>query len=199
METAPQRSPRIDVIGLSAALRRAIAADLPYHRIRQLPPSSRPDATQDQAYSRPALVIVDATAADAHAERDAAWRRWGTDLPVVEVNRTTPVARVWLAPAHVEVVELGSGFLAPYLPPQRLPGGREPDMPAPDRPTPSTERSRWRMHRLFVPVRPAIYGAVSLALIALDRRLGVAMIGVVVVALVLAALLRRRARLPSRG
>lgn len=199
MGTASQRYPRIDAIGLSAALRRAIAADLPHHRIRHLPPSSRPDTSRARTRSRPALVIVDATATDARAEREAVWRRWGADLPVVEVNRATPIVRVWLAPTRVEVVELGPGFLAPYLPSQGLSGGRAPAAPASDRPTASTDRWRWRRDRLSFPVRLATAGAVGLALTALDRRLGLAMICAAAVVMVVAVLLRWRARMLSRG
>ncbi len=91
-------------------------ADLPRYCIRRLPSAVQQADTCDQCGNRPALLLVDATITDARAEREAAWRRWGPDLPVVEVSRTTPIARVWLAPARVQVVEIGPGFLAPYLP-----------------------------------------------------------------------------------
>jgi hypothetical protein len=103
-------------------------ADLPQHCIRRLPPAARQGDTCDRCGNRPALLLVDATVTDARAEREAAWRRWGPDLPVVEVSRATPIARVWLAPTHVQVVEIGPGFLAPYLPsspPLRRPASQQ--------------------------------------------------------------------------
>lgn len=121
MESAPQRHRCIEAIGVSAALLRALMADLPHYRVRRLPPASRRNETRDRRWGRPALLLVDATVTDARAEREAAWRRWGTDLPVVEVRRVTPIVRVWLTPAHVQVVEIGPGFLASYLSAQPSP------------------------------------------------------------------------------
>lgn len=195
MGTEPQRQPWIGAIGLPAELIRAIAADLPAYRVRRLPPSLRGEGGRPARGSRPALVIVDATAADACAEREAAWRRWGADLPVVEVNRTTPVARVWLSPGQVEVVELGPGFLVPYLPPRPLSEGlAQPS----GRATTFTSRTRWWTCRPSFPVRLAFCASAIAVLGVWDHRLDVVILCSVAVVLLLAMLLRRRGRLPSR-
>jgi len=197
--TEPQRQPWIGAIGLSAELARAIAADLPDYRVQRLAPSLRGDGGWAVRGSRPALVLVDGTVGHARAEREAVWRCWGPDLPVVEVSRATPIARVWLSPGRgerVEVVELGPGFLVPYLPPRPTSEGRSA-RPS-NRSTAPADRTRWWRLRISFAVRLATSAAALWTVTALDRRLGVAVL-CSVAAMLLAALLRRRARLPSRG
>lgn len=198
MGTEPQRQPWIGAIGLPAELARAIAADLPDYRVRRLPPLLHGAGGWAVQGSRPALVLVDDAVGNARAEREAVWRCWGPDppVPVVEVSRATPIARVWLSPGRVEVVELGPGFLVPYLPPRPLSEGLNAQ-PS-DRPTAPADRTRWWRRGTSFPVRLATYAAALWTVTALDRRLGVAVL-CSVVAMLLAALLRRRARLPSRG
>lgn len=107
-----QLQPRVYVIGLDSLTERAIRADLPGAQIRRLRPV-REGATRRRG-PPPHVVVLDLTRTHALRERALVSRIWGEQVVVVGLSRRDPMARVWQA--STTVVELGPGFLTPFLP-----------------------------------------------------------------------------------
>lgn len=114
MSTRRASQPLVYAIGLDPLAARAIAADLPQARIRRPRPLVAGEARRHGP--APDLVVLDLTATDAAAERAAAWRTWGERTLIVGLDRDHPTARVWHTPTATESVEIGPGFIAPFLP-----------------------------------------------------------------------------------
>jgi len=107
------------LIGLDALMRHLVAADLPrarIHRLRRLR-----GGAQVRRGPRPDLVVIDLTATDAAAEREAVVRAWGTGVVIVGLDRRSPMARVWRPGRPPELVELAPGLFPSLLP--ELPEG----------------------------------------------------------------------------
>ena len=118
------RQPLVYTIGLEPLTARAIAADLAHAVIRRQKPL-RPNATRRGRLRRPDLVLIDVTVTAVVAELAAAWAAWGERVVIVGIGRSQPYGRVWRRRERHEVIEVGPGFLAPYLPAMswdRMPG-----------------------------------------------------------------------------
>jgi hypothetical protein len=94
-------------------MEKAIRADLPQARIRALRPQHL--VATRAAQTRPDLVVFNASARDATTQRRLIQHVWAT-VVVVELSATESRALVWRPPSDVEVVEVGPGFLGPFLP-----------------------------------------------------------------------------------
>ena len=105
--------PLVYAIGLESLLARAVYADLAGAVIRRLGPleAGAPRCRQGQ---KPDLVLLDLSTADVDVELAAVRDAWGEAVVVVGVSRSQPLARIW-GPDGVELVELGPGFLSPFL------------------------------------------------------------------------------------
>ena len=99
--------PRLYLVSVHPLLAAALRADHPDAEIVALP-ALGPAAPAE----RPDLVVTGRGAPD----RARAWATWGEVVVVVEVEPRSPVARAWRSPSLVQAVELGPGFLAPFLP-----------------------------------------------------------------------------------
>lgn len=97
----------------------AIYADLTHAVVRRRRPL-RVGAVRRRRGRRPDLVLLDLSATNVAAELAFAWTVWGERVVVAGVDRRHPYARIWSRPELAEVVELGPGFLAPFLPPEGL-------------------------------------------------------------------------------
>lgn len=114
MGPATEQPARILTIGLDRLTMRAVRADLPGARVtaRRKLPTDVPRC-QDIA---PHLVLINGAGADPVAQRAAVWRQWGEAVVVTEIHARQPTAQVYRTPTVVESVEVGPGFLAPFLP-----------------------------------------------------------------------------------
>jgi hypothetical protein len=102
----------IYVIGLDTLLTKAIRADLPNATIRWLRPL-RPHGRRRG--KRPDLLLIDISVTDPYHEVRAAWSFWDKSVVAVGVDRHQPFARVWRHEHLARIVEIGPGFLTPYL------------------------------------------------------------------------------------
>jgi hypothetical protein len=48
-------------------------------------------------------------------EMDSVWSNWGSEVTVLSVDGSLPYARVWRNSHLKQVVEIGPGFLSPFL------------------------------------------------------------------------------------
>ncbi len=118
META--RTPCVYLIGLDAPTARAVYLDLAHATIRRLETLGKHGSRR---YGRrPDMVLLDVTSTNVAAEVAAVRATWGERVVIVGVLRHQPVARVWREAATTETVEIGPGFLAPFLPTPGLAG-----------------------------------------------------------------------------
>jgi hypothetical protein len=106
--------PLVYVLGLDAGTRRAVQADVPQARVRRLRSvrawaGCRPGAAPD-------LVVLDLGRAAAVAEREAIRRRWGSQVPMIDIDPSRPIAHVWRGQMPPESIELGPGCLTALLP-----------------------------------------------------------------------------------
>lgn len=135
---APRRRARIYAIGLDPLLYRAIGLDHPWcdlHRRRVLRPRQL-----WRLGPRPALVLLGARAVQAEVERRIIWRSWGSDVPVVGFDARSPRAYIWHRPGFVQMIDVGPGFLDPFLP--AAPSGEGPPVrPSIARAPPGRRRS----------------------------------------------------------
>lgn len=106
--------PLVYTIGLEPLIARALYADLTPAVIRRRRPL-RPGGRGRPAGRSPHLVLLDLNVTSVLAELAAAWAAWGEDVVIVGVGRRQPYARVWRGPDCADLVEIGPGFLAPYL------------------------------------------------------------------------------------
>jgi hypothetical protein len=113
-QPAAGRPMRILTIGLDRLMTRAVRADFPGARVAACRPLGN-DAGIPRGPA-PALVVINGAEIDGAAQRAAIRRRWGDAVVVAEFHGRQPVARVWRTPAFVEAVEVGPGFLLPFLP-----------------------------------------------------------------------------------
>jgi hypothetical protein len=58
---------------------------------------------------------MDIARADPQAELEAAWAVWGKGVLIVGLSRDLPFARVWQRESIGMMVEVGPGFLYPFL------------------------------------------------------------------------------------
>ena len=112
-------------IGLEPLVARALRADLAGAVFRARRPL-RPGVTHRDGRKRPDLVLIDTSATSVLAELAAAWAAWGERVTIVGIGRCQPFARVWHHPEITDVVEVGPGFLAPFLPAERRNGHVHP-------------------------------------------------------------------------
>ena len=101
---------QIVTIGLDALMTSAIGADWPQASIHPKPANPRYwDGTT------PDMVVLNRAVIDHAAVRAAVWRRWGPRVVVAEVDTDGPWAVIWRSPTISTVVEIGPGFLAPFV------------------------------------------------------------------------------------
>lgn len=112
--------PLVYTIGLEPLTARAVYADLKDATIRRRRPLKHGETTR-RAGRRPDLVVLDVTTTRVVAELAAARAAWGDRLVIVGIGRRQPYARVWQRPDDPELVEVGPGFLKPYLPKLEVP------------------------------------------------------------------------------
>jgi hypothetical protein len=112
-QTRTHRPVRILIIGLDRRTTKAIRSDFPRGKVT----ATRTFYTyaRDSRVSAPDLVVMGSAQPDAAEQRDAIWRRWGDAIVVAEIHGQQPLARVWRTPRMVERVELGPGFLWPFV------------------------------------------------------------------------------------
>ena len=106
----PSSSLLIVALGVDALTRRALQADIPRAQIAVV---RRVRAWRGE---RPDLVVINASRMHAPTERMAVWQRWDDAVVIVELIDEEPTTRVWCSPTVVHAVELGPGFLTPFLP-----------------------------------------------------------------------------------
>ena len=99
-------------VGVDPLLAQALAADLPAAVLRRR--RSLVHAAQCRGRC-PDIVVVDISGASIDTELDAVRSTWGDRVVVVGVDRRRPFAWVWRRPDRGRIVELGPGFLEPYL------------------------------------------------------------------------------------
>lgn len=104
------------VVGLEPHTARAIYADLAGVAIRRLRPLHGGSAHSRRG-RRPTLLILGLDLPDLMCELEAAQAAWGESLVAVGIGRYQPLACVWRGPGPAELVEIGPGFLAPFLEP----------------------------------------------------------------------------------
>jgi hypothetical protein len=100
----------IVTIGLDALLTMAIAADWPQASIH--PKSVNPRCWDGPA---PDLVVLNRAGTNHATLRAAVWQRWGPRVVVAEVDSDGPWSVIWRSPTISTVVEIGPGFLAPFV------------------------------------------------------------------------------------
>jgi hypothetical protein len=113
----PMRSvtaPLVYAVGLDPLMARAIHADLAWCQIRSRPSLIMAGAG-DSGCRRPDVLLIDLGGVESERELAAATRAWGENLLVVGLDRASPFARVWQRPHLAEVIEVGPGFLGPFL------------------------------------------------------------------------------------
>ena len=102
-------------VGLDRLTADAIAADLPQARVEALPPLIAPVVPR-RTGPRPDAVVLGHRVHRVELERASVWITWGEQVVVVVIDPHTPFADVWRGPAVHSRVELGPGFLIPFLP-----------------------------------------------------------------------------------
>jgi hypothetical protein len=171
-----QVHPRVYFIGLDSLTERAIRAGQPGAQFRRLRPVR--EATTRRRGPAPHVVVLDLTRTHALRERALVKRSWGEQVVIVGLSRRDPMARVWRE--STTLVELGPGFLTPFLPVALSTVAGQPY---------TLLRSVWR------PVKEnrAILYPIAAGLIALtEARLGLVLGFYLLVLLLIASIARRR-------
>ena len=99
--------------GLEPLLARPVYADLPGAQIRRLRLSDHEVLRQAR---RPDLTLLSLPAVGLEAALSAIRAAWDERVLIVGVDRHEPFARIWRYRHLVLLVEVGPGFLYPYLP-----------------------------------------------------------------------------------
>lgn len=113
--------PLVYAIGLDGLIACAVEADLPDAAIQWLRPLSGA-AVPRRVGPRPDLLLLDLSSTYITTELAAARAAWGERLVIVGLDRQQPYARVWQRPEVALLVEIGPGFLDPFLPRERMSG-----------------------------------------------------------------------------
>ncbi len=100
-------------IGLERYTAQALSADLHGAKIQQRRPL-QPGSARRRPHPRPDLVILDMSSTRVAAELAAARTAWG-EVVIVGVGRHQPIACVWPGAGAALLVEIGPGFLTPFV------------------------------------------------------------------------------------
>jgi hypothetical protein len=109
------KTPLVYAIGLDSLMARALYADLRGAAIRRRA-ALKAGAPRGRRGHPPDLILLDLGHADGKDLLATARQTWGTDVLIVGLRRDEPQAYVWKGQCVVTLVEIGPGFLSPYLP-----------------------------------------------------------------------------------
>jgi hypothetical protein len=109
------KMPLVYAIGLDSLMARAVHADLPGAVILRRRALSA-HGPQVRGSRQPDLILLDLTQADPEALLAAARLAWGANVPIVGLHRDEPQAYIWKDQGVATLVEIGPGFLCPFLP-----------------------------------------------------------------------------------